>query len=266
MSYEQESQSDNFQVGVKLRTFNYTLDKALRAGQEKAGLTRAVFCPTKLGISYHTIGRYLSFKAYPSEKNILAIAIALEVPPDDIFPPAISNIRLEKQPDAIPVPLEQAVALGFGGEVPALDSAEALNELELPAVVESLLIHTLNAKEQQVLILRFGLSGEQEHGSSEIATIMGLTRGRINQIEQRAMRKLRSPSKIKQLGEYAPAPECQECYSSTELDQTWDGYYYCPRHLKLVEAEAERERLKRVSKRLVAEGRLLPGSILLEYR
>ena len=49
----------------------------------------------------------------------------------------------------------------------------------------------LPARERGVLILRFGLFGDHERTLSEVATIIGVTRERVRQIEQRALRRLR---------------------------------------------------------------------------
>jgi RNA polymerase primary sigma factor len=53
------------------------------------------------------------------------------------------------------------------------------------------LIESLRERERQVVSLRFGLAGEQEHTLGEIAMLLGLSRQRIKQIEAHALRRLR---------------------------------------------------------------------------
>lgn len=51
---------------------------------------------------------------------------------------------------------------------------------------------TLNTREQEILKLRFGLSGDEEQTLEDIGDHLGLTRERIRQIQERALHKLRA--------------------------------------------------------------------------
>lgn len=57
----------------------------------------------------------------------------------------------------------------------------------------------LNGRDKEILILRYGLDGKDEHSHGEIGKIFGVTRERIRQIESRALRKLRHPLRSKDL-------------------------------------------------------------------
>lgn len=61
---------------------------------------------------------------------------------------------------------------------------------------------TLNPREREVLRLRFGLDDGQSRTLEEIGTLFKVTRERIRQIEAKAMRKLRQPSRNGVLREY----------------------------------------------------------------
>jgi len=63
-------------------------------------------------------------------------------------------------------------------------------------------LHDLEDKEARVLKLRFGLDDDQPRTLQEIGDTLGLTRERIRQIEQKAMRKLGRSHKIQQLRGY----------------------------------------------------------------
>ena len=61
---------------------------------------------------------------------------------------------------------------------------------------------TLNPREQTVLNMRFGLSGKKPCTLEEVGNHVGVTRERIRQIEARALRKLRQPSRSKYLKDF----------------------------------------------------------------
>ena len=63
-------------------------------------------------------------------------------------------------------------------------------------------METLAPREQRVLILRFGLEDERSRTLEEVGREFGLTRECIRQIEAKALRKLRHPSRSHQLKDY----------------------------------------------------------------
>jgi RNA polymerase primary sigma factor len=63
-------------------------------------------------------------------------------------------------------------------------------------------LSTLTEREAKVLSLRFGLDGGQARTLEEVGKVFGVTRERIRQIEAKALRKLRHPSRRKKLQDY----------------------------------------------------------------
>ncbi len=63
-------------------------------------------------------------------------------------------------------------------------------------------LSTLTEREAKVLTLRFGLDGGQPNTLEEVGRVFGVTRERIRQIEAKALRKLKHPSRRKKLQDY----------------------------------------------------------------
>ena len=82
-------------------------------------------------------------------------------------------------------------------EVPADQATFALLHEQLMEQLE-----TLTEREQQVLRLRFGLDDGKPRTLEEVGKIFNVTRERIRQIESKALRKLRHPSRSKKLKDY----------------------------------------------------------------
>ncbi|HZH68570.1 MAG TPA: sigma-70 family RNA polymerase sigma factor, partial [Chitinophagales bacterium] len=66
----------------------------------------------------------------------------------------------------------------------------------------SLALDTLKSREQLVISLRFGLRDGRRLTLEQIGKILGVTRERVRQIEQKAFRKLKHPSRSKDLQEF----------------------------------------------------------------
>ena len=63
-------------------------------------------------------------------------------------------------------------------------------------------LHTLSDREARVLKLRFGLEENKQMTLEEVGRVFGVTRERIRQIEAKALRKLKHPSRRKKLQDY----------------------------------------------------------------
>ena len=113
-------------------------------------------------------------------------------------------IKISQDPVSLETPIgeEDDSHLGdFVKDINAMTPEEyATNEIlkeEIKAVLE-----TLQEREQEVLELRFGLVDGTSHTLEEVGKRFNVTRERIRQIEAKALRKLRHPSRAKRLKDF----------------------------------------------------------------
>ena len=76
--------------------------------------------------------------------------------------------------------------------------AEAVINLNLKEQTDQVL-KTLSPREEKVIKMRFGLGDGSEHTLEEVGQSFTVTRERIRQIEAKALRKLRHPSRSRKL-------------------------------------------------------------------
>ncbi len=113
-------------------------------------------------------------------------------------------LRSAEEPVSIdgPVGDEDASSLGdFIEDEDALSPMDAAARQMLREQVQSALT-SLSDREREVLELRFGLKDGKDHTLEEVSRFFEVTRERIRQIEAKALRKLRHPSRSRQLRDY----------------------------------------------------------------
>lgn len=114
---------------------------------------------------------------------------------EDLFPPDIMALADDPLPREI-VAIRDAFlpalrAAYMRQQVPSLESGILREERE--NAVLTAVIHALSPREQAVIAMRFGLGSEYPETYAEIAQHFGVSRERIRQLEQCALRKLRHP-------------------------------------------------------------------------
>jgi RNA polymerase primary sigma factor len=101
-----------------------------------------------------------------------------------------------------PVGSEDSSQLGdFIEDVDALEPMDAAAREMLRESVKNALA-VLSERERQVLELRFGLADGKDHTLEEVGQYFNVTRERIRQIESKALRKLRHPTRSRHLRDY----------------------------------------------------------------
>jgi len=113
-------------------------------------------------------------------------------------------LKISQEPVSIDMPIgeEEDGSLGdFIEDHKVLAPADAASRQMLKEQVEDVL-ETLSDRERQVLAMRFGLEDGRSRTLEEVGKEFGVTRERIRQIEAKALRKLRHPSRSKKLRDY----------------------------------------------------------------
>jgi len=113
-------------------------------------------------------------------------------------------LKIAQEPVSLETPIgeEEDSHLGdFIEDEDALAPAEAASFILLKEQLEEVL-ETLTPREEKVLRLRFGLDDGRTRTLEEVGQQFGVTRERIRQIEAKALRKLRHPSRSRKLKDY----------------------------------------------------------------
>ncbi|MDR0805058.1 MAG: RNA polymerase sigma factor RpoD [Oscillospiraceae bacterium] len=113
-------------------------------------------------------------------------------------------MRIAQDPISLETPIgeEEDSHLGdFIEDESALSPADAAAQAMLKKQIEEVL-ETLSDREAEVLRLRFGLKDGTPRTLEEVGQVFKVTRERIRQIEAKAIRKLRHPSKLKLLKDF----------------------------------------------------------------
>ncbi|WLC59259.1 RNA polymerase sigma factor RpoD [Leuconostoc carnosum] len=123
----------------------------------------------------------------------------------DLTPDKVREIlKIAQEPVSLETPIgeEDDSHLGdFIEDNEAISPADSAAYEMLREQLESVL-ETLTDREENVLRLRFGLEDGRTRTLEEVGRVFGVTRERIRQIEAKALRKLRHPSRSKQLKDF----------------------------------------------------------------
>lgn len=131
------------------------------------------------------------------EPNPEEIAAKMDMPVEKVR----KVLKIAKEPISLETPVgeEEDSHLGdFIEDKKVINPSEAIVNLNLAEQTRRVL-STLTPREEKVLRMRFGIGEESDHTLEEVGQDFNVTRERIRQIEAKALRKLRHPSRSNKL-------------------------------------------------------------------
>ena len=113
-------------------------------------------------------------------------------------------LRVAQEPVSLETPIGEEEDSHLGDFIPDSDTPAPADEASHALLKEQLqeVLSTLTPREAKVLKLRFGLEDGKSRTLEEVGQEFAVTRERIRQIEAKALRKLRHPSRSKKLKDY----------------------------------------------------------------
>jgi len=175
----------------------------------RQALTRAIADQARtIRIPVHmveTINRLLKTsrrlaQEYGREPTSIEIAKEMEISSDKVR----EIVKVSQLPISLESPIGEEEDSPLGNSIEdrnALPPVDAASKQLLKEQIEDVL-YTLTPREQRVLQLRFGLEDGRSRTLEEVGKEFNVTRERIRQIEAKALRKLRHPSRSRKLKDY----------------------------------------------------------------
>jgi len=200
MPRRQYTTEEGFNIRLEARLKNAELIGA----REMAGLT-AKEAAERIGISYAMYLGYESMRMYPSEKaqkNICGFYrnLGIFLLEEDIFPKELKALRPErKYIGEKTIPKVELLSLStdkFDRKLLPVVEGEVEKKVEYDELRTAIheILSQLPHRQRKVIRMRYGFDGEEQKTCEETGEIFGVTKSRIQQIEAKALGKLRHPS------------------------------------------------------------------------
>lgn len=146
----------------------------------------------------HRVSRQLSLEMGREPKSS-EIALAMGVSEEKVN----DALSVCEDPISLDTPVGADKDSTLGSFIPDDSISEPSRFADQKGLNESLMkiLSTIPEREQIVIALRFGLQGDRTHTLEEVGTMLGVTRERIRQIEEKALRRLQHPSRAKEISQ-----------------------------------------------------------------
>jgi RNA polymerase primary sigma factor len=136
------------------------------------------------------------------------VAVKLRLPQEKIK----AILKIAQEPISLQLPIGDEGDTNFGDFIqdkkaisPANTTVHSMLREEMRAMLS-----TLGSREKKILFLRFGLEDDSSHTLEDVGKIFKVTRERVRQIEAKALKKLRHPSRSRRLRPFLDMSLSQE--------------------------------------------------------
>ena len=134
---------------------------------------------------------------YGREPTPEEIAVHMETTPQKVR----DTLKISLQPVSLETPIGDEEDSTLGDFIPETNTDGPIEEASSNLMRESVqdVLETLDAREKQVIEHRFGMKDGRSKTLEEVGRYFGVTRERVRQIEAKALRKLRHPTRSQRL-------------------------------------------------------------------
>ncbi len=189
---------------MRVRAILKLRNDAMVSAREAKGWTQDQ-AAAMAGVPKHVVTTLESMITADNDLNrnyALKIAIALGLQPDDVMPDDYTPMKSSKHQRVIEMtPLQlSTVDQGYVASLPAPVS----DDFDIDTFVSDVLpksLDYLTTRQRRVVEMRYGINGSQKSTLEEVGKRLGLTKGRVGQIEQKALYKMRATRGIQKFVE-----------------------------------------------------------------
>jgi len=167
-----------------------------------ADQARTIRIPVHMVETIHKVSRYQRQLLQELGHEATADEVAEKI---GMSPEKVREImKIAQDPVSLETPIGEEEDSHLGDFIPDDDSPAPQDAASYAMLREQIreVLHTLTPREEQVLKLRYGLEDGRTHTLEEVGKKFNITRERIRQIEAKALRKLRHPSRSKRLKDF----------------------------------------------------------------
>lgn len=167
-----------------------------------ADQARTIRIPVHMVETIHKVTKVSRQMLQEKGREVSATEVAKEM---NMNPEKVREImKIAQDPISLETPVGEEEDSHIGDFIEDQESPAPAEAASYELLREQLneVLHTLTPREEQVLRLRFGLEDGRQRTLEEVGQQFNITRERIRQIEAKALRKLRHPSRSKKLRDY----------------------------------------------------------------
>ncbi len=167
-----------------------------------ADQARTIRIPVHMVETIHKVTKVQRQMLQEKGREVSATEVAKEM---NMNPDKVREImKIAQDPISLETPVGEEEDSHIGDFIEDQESPAPAEAASYELLREQLneVLHTLTPREEQVLRLRFGLEDGRQRTLEEVGQQFNITRERIRQIEAKALRKLRHPSRSKKLRDY----------------------------------------------------------------